>query len=572
MKIVIAYGTETFNAEGLAHETQDILGECGFDAEVLDLADFDASTLRELKVLLLITSTFGDGEPPSNAEYAYDLLMSDDAPKMSGVDFSVCALGDSDYEHFCQCGKDFDHRMEVLGGRRIAKRFDCDTDYEKPWSDWVDTVIDALKMQAPKGSTQAEKKAMRTLKHSGVKSNADLDDRPSVALEQAPEPVISSPKLSGKQRDRAVGTRANPYFTKVLGNRNLNHPFSDKETRHIVLALNRDDVTYQVGDVLGVFPRNCPDLVRRILDAVNLSRDESVQYEGDWYPLRDVLLYKTDLTQIDRRMLKLASLGRRGTHIAALLNDRKLAREYIGTHHLIDLLAESQCRPGHQEFIAALRPLAPRLYSIASSPNYHPDEVHLTVDVLRYTLHGTMRKGCSSSFLGERASEGVEVAVYVQPTKDFVLCDDDLPIIMVGPGTGVAPFRAFLAEREFRDAPGQSWLFFGAQRSGRDFLYRDELTTWKKSGRLVRLDTAFSRDQKEKLYVQHRLYEHRRSIYHWLESGAFIYVCGDAKRMAKDVRAMFIRIVSEMKPCSLERAETYIAEMESQKRYLKDVY
>ena len=572
MRILIAYGTETYNAEGLAHDTAELLGERGFSSEVLDLEDFQEDVFNGLDVFLLITSTFGDGEPPSNAEDAYETIMSDDAPSMAGIGFSVCALGDTDYEHFCQCGKDFDKRLQELGGKRIARRVDCDTDFEEPWSEWVDSVLTGLESVKKGKPARRDRRSKASRAASAAPVHAAVDEKPSVTFGQSAPEIFLAPEVKKKSRSRTLGTRKNPYLTRVLSNQNLNHPFSEKETRHIVIALDADVVPYKVGDALGILPRNCPDLVRRILAAVGLSRETPVQYDDQWYPLRDVLMYKVDLTQIDRRMLKLASIGRRGGKVAAILNDRKLASEYTREHHLIDLLEETHCRPAPDDFVSALRPLAPRLYSIASSPNFHPNEVHLTVDVLRYSLHGSLRKGCASTFLGERAGEGVEVAVYVQPTKDFILCDDDVPMIMIGPGTGVAPFRAFLEEREYRDAPGQSWLFFGAQRSGRDFLYRDELLAWKESGRLVRLDTAFSRDQEEKIYVQDRLYAHRRSIYHWLESGAFIYVCGDAKRMARDVNEMLVRIVSEMKPCSTDAAFAYIQNLIAEKRYLKDVY
>ena len=569
MRIVVAYGTETYNAEGLASESCDILAEHGYDAQVLDLEDFEPEVLMRTDLLLIITSTFGDGEPPSNAETAYELFMSDDAPSMSGIQFSVCGLGDTDYEHFCQCGKDFDRRLSELGGQRMARRVDCDTDFDDAYQGWIDTVVaglSRLQKTTPNVSVASVADVPERVKQ------ADVDDRPSVALKQAMGTPAALLTKSTHQKVQNVGTRKKPYLTEVLINENLNHPFSQKETRHIVLALDSDKVPYKVGDALGVFPRNCPDLVRRILEAVSLPRDVAVSYDGQWYPLRDVLLYKVDIHQIDKRMLKLAAQGQSDAWVQSLLEDRKAASEYIGGHHLVDLLISSTFIPEANAFVNALRPLAPRLYSIASSPNFHPNEVHLTVDVLRYDLHGTVRHGCSSSFLADRAGPGVEVAVYIQPTKDFILCDDETPIIMIGPGTGIAPFRAFLEERTFRDAPGQSWLFFGAQRSGRDFLYRDELMAWKESGRLVRLDTAFSRDQSEKVYVQHRLLEQSRSIYHWLESGALIYVCGDASRMAKDVHETLISIVQTEGACSRQHAEAYIKDLSKAGRYCRDVY
>jgi sulfite reductase (NADPH) flavoprotein alpha-component len=433
----VAYGTETYNAEGLAHESCDILAERGYTAEVLDLEAFEASLLTAIDVLLLITSTFGDGDPPSNAEEAHAYLMSKDAPSMAGLRFSVCGLGDTEYEHFCQCAKDFDRRLKELGGQRIARRVDCDTDYDDTYQVWIEKVLEGLsEIQMPDSVSdrahiaQAPDRAVQ----------AAMDDRPSVAMKNDGAHAASSAVVSRQSQVQNIGTRKNPYLTKVLENRNLNHPFSDKETRHIVLALEADQVPYAVGDALGIFPRNCPDLVRRLLDVVNLSRDVAVSYDGQWYPLRDVLLYKVDVHQIDKRMLKIAAQGQTAGHLLPLLDDRKAASAYIDGHHLIDLLTSAAVKPDPNAFVQALRPLAPRLYSIASSPKVHRDEVHLTVDVLRYELHGAVRRGCSSSFLADRAGPGVEVAVYVHPTKDFGLCDDDAPVIMIGPGTGIALF------------------------------------------------------------------------------------------------------------------------------------
>ena len=576
MRVLIAYGTETYNSESLANDSCDFLEEQGFASEVLDLADFAEDTLNDVDVFLLITSTFGDGDPPANAEDAYDFLMSDEAPALNGLAFSVCALGDTAYEHFCQCGKDFDKRLAELGGKRIAPRMDCDTDFDEPWQEWIESVARAMPRSKPKKKKRTRDNSSRdSVNMSGPierenLNQAAVDERPSLMMREGGASDINRKAGSGK-RD-SVGTRKEPYLTTVLVNENLNHPFSAKETRHVVIAMKNENVTYKVGDALGVIPRNCPDLVRRVLLALGMERDVAAEYENEWYPLRDILMYKLDLTTIDRRLIKVMAPFDSTGLCNSLLTDRSMASEYIKNNHLIDFVQHVKGTPETGPFVDALRPLAPRLYSIASSPSFCPGEVHLTVDVLRYELNGTRRKGCASSFLAERAGRGVEVAVYVQPTKDFTLAPDDAPIIMIGPGTGIAPFRAFLQEREFRNAPGQSWLFFGAQTSGKDFIYRDELLAWQRSGRLVRLDTAFSRDHAEKVYVQHRLYEHRRSIYHWLESGAYVYVCGDANRMAKDVDAMLQRIVAEEGRMNRESAAAYVKELSKSKRYLKDVY
>ncbi|MBV72229.1 MAG: sulfite reductase [NADPH] flavoprotein alpha-component [Myxococcales bacterium] len=560
--IHILYGTETYNSESLAQRTSDALSQAGYSVEIWDMDDIEPEAFAQLGVVLLITSTFGDGEPPSNAQVLYDYLMAEERAQLTGLQFSVCGLGDTDYEHFCQCGKDFDARLHDLGGSRFAPRVDCDTDYEDTWEHWLETVLQGL----PNTDIQLADYSV-DMGASGVLDSV-VDRHASGSLSGSNKPVAS-----GVFRPSApIGTRKNPYLATVLANTNLNHSASDKETRHIALNIEAAGIEYRAGDALGVFPRNCPDLVRRILKAVGIERDEAVRADDNWYTIRDMMLYRKDVMQIDRRLVELLSRHAVGDAFGALLNDKKALLDYCGQQHVIDLVEAARVRVPAQDFLATLRPLAPRLYSISSSPEAYPNEIHLTVNVLRYALHDSMRKGVASTFLAERTGPGVEVAVYLQRTRNFLLCADHVPIIMIGPGTGIAPFRAFLQEREARGASGQSWVFFGSLHQSMDFLYRDELLGWDRDGLIARLDLAWSRDQAHKVYVQHKMYENGAAFYRWLDAGAVVYVCGDKTKMAKDVHKTLLRIIQEFGGYSRDDAHAYVSQLESDGRYLRDVY
>jgi sulfite reductase (NADPH) flavoprotein alpha-component len=568
--VYVLYGTETYNSEGLAQRTTDALIAAGIQAQIADMEDVDPPQVHQFGLLLIITSTFGDGDPPSNAEALHGYLMAANTPRLDTLHYSVCGLGDSDYEQFCQCGKDFDSRLNSLGAKRIAGRADCDVDYEDAWEGWLAEVLAACQDLDFEPIDISEKPSLvgasETSDPSGVHDSTDSDQSGSINS-------LSIPAISGVYRQKSpIGTRKNPYFATVLDNKNLNHRQSHKETRHIAFLTSNSGMGYEVGDTLGVFPRNCPDLVRRVLSALSMSREEPVMADGHWYTIRDMLLYRKDVMVIDRRLVDLAALHSTNEAFKDLGNDKDALKAYCQSHQLIDLVESATMSVAPDAFLATLRPLAPRLYSIASSPDAHPNEIHVTVDVLRYQLHGSIRKGVASTFLGERAGPGVEVAIYLQKTRDFHLCPDHVPIIMIGPGTGIAPFRAFLQAREARGASGQSWLFFGSQHESMDFLYQSELESWLTDGLLARLDTAWSRDQKHKIYVQNRLYENGAALYRWIDAGAYIYVCGSANPMAKDVHRTLVRIIEEFGGKSRKAAEIFVDTLAQAGRYLRDVY
>lgn len=471
------------------------------------MLDLKHDSVATLGTMLVITSTYGNGDPPSNAEDLHAYLMKK-APPMPDLKFSVCALGDTTYERFAQCGKDFDRRLGELGATRIAPRKDCDVDYDDAFEAWFAEVCDAL------GDPAVDNAA----------------------------PVSAAPAVE-KHVD-ALGTRRNPVSARVLVNDNLNGAGSSKETRHIVLSLKELPIRYECGDSIGVWPENDPALVAEVLRETKLTGDESVVLGEVSAPLRELLSRKLEIQEPDPRLFERAKLAK-----AAEL-------------HVIDVLARPQPAWTAQELVQHLRPASPRLYSIASSPKVHPNEVHLLVSVVRFQVGEAQRGGVTTRYLAERAPVGSTVSIYHHPGPAFRLAPRDRDIIMIGPGTGVAPFRAFLEERERVPGSGRSWLFFGARNRATDFLYQQDFERMLRGGALTKLDVAFSRDQAQKLYVQHRLLEHREELAAWISAGACVYVCGDAKHMAHDVHEALSSIVDSQT----------LTSMALEGSYLRDVY
>ncbi len=490
------WGSQTGTAEKLAKTFAKRAAAAGFAARAAGLHETQPADLVSAGRAVIVTSTYGDGDMPDNAAAFWKQIQNGTAPALNNLEYSVLALGDTHYAHFCEAGKRFDARLEELGARRIHPRVDCDLDYEKPAEEWFAGLMKAL----------------------------GADPRSGAAIgESVPSPA----------REKEGHSKDNPFRAVLVGNRLLNGPGSAKEVRHIEIALAGSGLEYKVGDALGVWPTNCPDFVSEILQAAGLRGSEPVALHGG-LPIRHLLLTQLDLSP----------------YVAGL--------------------PSAGISP--DDLVKPLRKLQPRLYSISSSPKAHPGEVHLTVGIVRYEVNGRPRKGVCSTFLADRAAFGT-IPVFVHTSPNFRLPDDpSTPIIMVGPGTGIAPFRAFLEERRAIGAPGKNWLFCGDQKSASDFLYRDELLGFQKAGFLHRLDTAFSRDQPHKIYVQHRMLENAREIWSWLGNGAHFYVCGDAKRMAKDVDDALRQIIAREGGLSPESASDYVETLTTQNRYQRDVY
>ncbi|HWD91397.1 MAG TPA: sulfite reductase subunit alpha [Verrucomicrobiae bacterium] len=539
----ILFGSQTGTAENLAKRMAKEAGQRGFAPTVHDLADYPAAQLVSEERLLMVTSTYGDGEPPDSAKAFWNFLGGPNAPKLSQMRFAVCALGDSNYPKFCGFGKELDVRLESLGAKRAHSRVDCDVDFEEPFSKWLNEALTKI----------------------GARGDA-------------PVPKVEARGLGAKEYDAAGKySRTNPFSAALLINKPLNAPGSAKDTRHFEMDLNGSGLNYEAGDVLGVIPRNCPELVEDMLAALKYSGDESAPgRDGADVSLREAFSGHYEITKIsqpflaamaersgDETLKKLAAPGANGAAV-----------EFLYGREMIDLLlAHPSVKFAPAEFTSLLKKLQPRLYSISSSPKGNSGRVHLTVNIVRYESLARRRKGVCSTFLAERVEPARTVPVFVHANKNFRPPPGaETPMIMVGPGTGIAPFRAFLQERRAVGARGRNWLFYGDQRSATDFMYREELESMRNDGILTRLDTAFSRDQAEKVYVQDRMRENAKELFAWLESGAHFYVCGDARRMAKDVDAALHEAIQTGGGRTAGQAVEYVNRLKSEKRYLRDVY
>jgi sulfite reductase (NADPH) flavoprotein alpha-component len=526
----ILYGTQTGNAEGVANDAAAAAKTQGFDVTVSGLDEIELDEFAGLKYVLIVTSTYGEGEMPDNAELFWEALSADTAPRLEGVSFGVLALGDTGYDGFCQAGKLFDMRLEQLGAARVLQRVDCDVDYESDAASWVQSALTAL-----------------------------VPTSGATGLPSMPAPSAVA---------RSGWTRKNPFVAEVSTNRVLSGPGSDKEIRHVEFALADSGIEYEAGDALAVIPENNPSLVDAIAEHFRVSIGTLV---GD-ATLGELLSQKYEISAPSKDLLGEVESRADNEELSHVLRGgvKETLDRWLYGKDVLDILRIAGDDLSVEEFIGLLKPLQHRAYSISSSPLAHPSSIHLTVAAVRYVSNGRDRGGVCSTFLADRAGTS---KIFLQPNKSFrVPVDDDVPMVMVGPGTGVAPFRAFLQERALRGAKGRNWLFFGDQHQEHDFAYADEITAWQESGVLTRLELAFSRDQPEKIYVQNRMLEHGRELFSWLEEGGHFYVCGDATRMAKDVDRALHVVVAEHGGLDADGATEYVNALKKDKRYVRDVY
>jgi len=526
--LTILFASESGNCETLAGQVGKLAKKQGFKPKVVDFADLDLATLPKAGKLVAIAATWGEGEPPARAVGTYNALMADGAPRLDGVEFGVLALGDTSYAEFCAIGKALDARFEALGAKRVVDRADLDLDYDKPAAEWIKGALKVLAPSAPADNVVAVDFA---------RAGTGEDDDAEVSRE--------------------------PVEAEVIEHVNLNSSRSAKETIHLALEFEDGAPAYEPGDSLELFPENDPSLVEEILNATGLGGDEA---------LRRSLTAERDITTLSPATVErfAKATGQVG---AQKLVESGEAKTWVEGRHLIDLI-EAYPAPLTAEHLATItRPLPPRAYSIASSRKEVGDEVHLTIAAVRYETHGRSRTGVASTHVADRMSTGAKLKVRVKPNRHFRLpADGATDIIMVGPGTGVAPFRAFVQERRAAEATGRSWLFFGDRQFTHDFLYQLEWQDALEDGSLTKIDVAFSRDQPEKVYVQDRIDQHAAELVDWLDGGAQFYVCGDAKNMAKDVRAAVVRAFETVKGLSTADAEAHVASLDRAKRYQQDVY
>ena len=538
--ITLLYGSETGNAQGLAEIFEERLSNIGHNVTLKAMDEFKPKNLKNVEDLFIITSTQGEGDPPDNAAELHEFIHGRKAPKLEGVRFSVLALGDQTYEFFCQTGKDFDKKLEELGAERLYERVDCDVDYEEDAEKWMANVINTID-SAPEG-TQSEQVVSETIK-------------------------------SAKEKKYS---KANPYQAEVLENINLNGRGSNKETRHIEFLLDNFGEEYEVGDCLVVLPQNDPALVELLMSTLGWDPGDQIQIseDGDTISLEEALTSYFEITKLTRPLLQNAAAYFDNEALEDKVQDSEWIQNYIEGRDFIDLLNDfppEELEP--EDLYQILRKLPPREYSISSSYQSLPDEVHITVGAVRYNTHGRDRSGVCSVQFAERIQPGDTVPIYLKRNPNFKFPKDgDTPVIMIGPGTGIAPFRAHMQEREEYGYKGNTWLFFGDQHFTTDFLYQTEWQEWLKDGVLEKMNVAFSRDTDQKVYVQHRIAEHSKEFNEWLEKGASIYICGDEKNMAKDVHQAIRNVLVKEQNLTEEDAESYLKQMKKDKRYQRDVY
>jgi sulfite reductase (NADPH) flavoprotein alpha-component len=539
-KLTILYGSHTGNAKKIAQQAADAAAAKGLKAEVKDMNDYATRQLAQEQNLLVIVSTHGEGEPPMSAEELHTFINGPRAPKLPKLRYAVFALGDKSYLQYCQTGKDFDQKLAELGGTRLLDRVDADVAYKAPAAKWVEDVLNALT-------------GAGTATESSETSTGSADVVTEVVTEYTAE---------------------NPWPAKVLESIQLNGRGSDKETYHIELDLAGSGLHYAPGDALAVVPANHLPLVEEVLLAARLSDTTAVQVEGESLPLASALATHRELTVLTRDVLERYATLAPHAGLQELLADSNRLQPYLYGRDVADLLTEFPSEQLTAQGLAdVLRPLPSRAYSIASSLLAHPEEVHLTVGAVRYEAFGRQKHGVCSSFLADRIALGDTARVYVQQNEYFRLPQNgETDIIMIGAGTGIAPFRAFVEERVELGATGRNWLLFGNPHFTTDFLYQAEWLQHLKKGTLSRLDVAFSRDQAEKVYVQDRLLEASRDVFGWLENGAQLYVCGDKNRLGGAVQTALTQVVQKEAGLSADDAAAYVKNLRKQRRYLEDVY
>jgi len=533
--ITILYGSQTGNSESVANDAAHAAKAHGLNAKVLSMDEIERDAFIGLEYLLIITSTYGEGDMPDNAQMLWEAISSDDSISLANMKYSVLALGDTSYDLFCQAGIDWDQCLTKLGATCLVERVDCDVDFDEAAESWISSIIPLMGNGA----------ATMTI---------DSNDTTKAA----------------------TYGRKNPFPGKLVANRLLTSPDSSKEIRHYEISIAGSELSYEAGDALNVVPTNCPELVADIIKAIGCTGDEEEPVHGELMPLSEALREHFEVKSPSKELLgEIAKRsGDQELNSVLVSGDKDKLAKYLWGRDTLDLLLPfPDMQFSAAEFLALLKPLQHRAYSISSSGKANPETVHLTIGSVRYNSHNRDHKGVCSTYLADLADENSAIRCFFSPNKVFrVPEDNDLPMIMVGPGTGIAPFRAFLQEREFRQAKGVNWLFFGDRNAASDYIYQDEIEALQNSKVLSKLDLAFSRDQEEKIYVQDRMREKGAELFALLEQGGYFFVCGDAYRMAKDVDKALHDVIATQGNKSEEQAAEYVNQMKKDKRYVRDVY
>lgn len=536
--ITLISASQTGNARRVAEALRDDLLAAKLNVKLVNAGDYKFKQIAAEKLLVVVTSTQGEGEPPEEAVALHKFLFSKKAPKLDGTAFAVFGLGDTSYEFFCQSGKDFDSKLAELGAERLLDRVDADVEYQAAAAEWRARVVEALKARAP------------------VAAPAQL------ATSGAVNDIHTSPY-----------TKEAPLTATLSVNQKITGRNSEKDVRHIEIDLGDSGLRYQPGDALGVWYQNDPQLVKELVELLWLKGDEPVTVEGKTLPLSEALQWHFELTVNTATIVENYATLTRSESLLPLVGDKAQLQQYAAATPIVDMVRFSPAQLDAEALIGLLRPLTPRLYSIASSQAEVESEVHVTVGVVRYEIEGRARAGGASSFLADRVEEDGEVRVFIEHNDNFRLpANPETPVIMIGPGTGIAPFRAFMQQRAADGAQGKNWLFFGNPHFTEDFLYQVEWQSYVKEGLLTRIDLAWSRDQQQKIYVQDKLREQGAELWRWINDGAHIYVCGDANRMAKDVENTLLEVIAEYGAMDAEAADEFLSELRVERRYQRDVY
>lgn len=537
--ITLISASQTGNARRVAEALRDDLLAAKLNVTLVNAGDYKFKQIAQEKLLIVVTSTQGEGEPPEEAVALHKFLFSKKAPKLDNTAFAVFGLGDSSYEFFCQSGKDFDSKLAELGAERLLDRVDTDVEFQPAAQAWRERIVEVLKSRAPAATGAVPQTA----------SGAVND-------------VTSTPY-----------TKEAPLTASLAVNQKITGRDSEKDVRHLEIDLGDSGLRYQPGDALGVWYQNDPALVDELVGLLWLKGDEPVELDGKTLSLREALLWHFELTVNTANIVENYATLTRAETLQDLIGDKNKLQHYAGITPIVDMVRFAPAQLDATQLIGLLRPLTPRLYSIASSQAETENEVHITVGVVRYDVEGRARAGGASSFLADRVEEDGEIRVFIEHNDNFRLpANPDTPVIMIGPGTGIAPFRAFMQQRAAEGAGGKNWLFFGNPHFTEDFLYQVEWQSYVKEGLLTRIDLAWSRDQKQKIYVQDKLREQGAELWRWINDGAHIYVCGDANRMAKDVERTLLDVIAEFGGMDTEAADEYLSELRVERRYQRDVY
>ena len=537
--LTILYGSQTGNAKAIASELKSKFAEQNVPVSLFNMADYKHKQLKSETHLVVVVSTHGEGDAPDDAVELHQFLASKKVGKLDQLSYAVLGLGDSSYEFFCQTAKDFDQRLAKTGAKPLLERVDCDVDYEGVVATWTAQLLSKIQVE--------------------------LKQNPLITTSSTNSVIVAT---QGEQY-----SKKNPFTATLLQSQKITGRDSVKDIRHVEISLADSGIQYQPGDALGVWFQNDKVMVQALLDLLKIERETSISLAGQSMSVFDALLDKLELTQSYPTFVKAYNEVAQHAELAEKLADKAILRVYLAERQIIDVVRDFPATISAQQLVDALRNITPRLYSIASSQAEVEDEVHLTVATVEYQAHGSKHQGGASAFLTRRLEEGGELKVFVEPNTNFRLPENnDAPVIMIGPGTGIAPFRAFMQQRAVDEAQGKNWLFFGNPNYTQDFLYQVEWQRFVKDGVVDKVSLAFSRDQAEKIYVQHRILEQGGELFTWLQEGAYLYVCGDAEHMAKDVHEALISVVQQHGNKSAQEAESYLSDLRRAKRYQKDVY